>query len=1151
MAIRVLQKVCSLILLLTVIIFNVQVHFVLATTTSTSSVNIGATVPEPEDQGSPSPPPITPPPSNPKEPLPTDPLQAYNIVVSEVTTSSFKLALQYNKNASDSFILYKVLNGVNASALQTGSHGIPSINPKFIFQNLPEGALIAYEITAKSLSPVETTKIEGTVQLIKTDTTPPAVLNFSSILQPSGLARLTWDATENSVAQLFVKKSGETSFTQTYTSSLSSSFTTLISGVPGSISSVYIVLTDQVNNSSQSQLYDVSFGLPPAPKITSLYADTITNASARINYEVDALVTGSIVYTANGISKSIVVPQGNVGSIVLNGLPASSFVGVTLSVVDEYGQKGTRLTNFVTQRDDIRPSALSNFRGSAVITKLTSQDVTWGITYTWNTPIENDFASVRIISGGNTIVNAQQNQKYYISSSISDPANIPKQVVAQAVVLDTSGNISDAISVVVNLPQPILPNNDQDGDGVFNDQDNCPTISNASQKDSDNDGMGDVCDPTPLIPKIDSDNDGIFNDQDNSPLIPNADQADFDGNGIGDLCDTATPPLNPPLLPPQLPPENPLDPFNPEKPVSDDDVVDGAIPNLPPKSSLGELSDLLGITDSNKERGFDEFGNKVRVVVYDIIFTTQSNSVILSYRNGGVTLLPYFDLSVILPKEKIPKQKQVREVVIVQNENTVTCSNNVQTYSCKLSAPLVTSEANMVVSYVDGTQDILPYKVQIANWGQIIGDTLTSGKVPLENAKVLLIDAQGKTINMQTYGQSNPLTTSARGSFGFMVPNGRYKVVVNKEGYRDEHSIAFDISDNVFNASFTLLELPPGLDLTSTSSLAETLRLRSLYVSKLGLIEGEKVFTNPEYQEIADNTVAPTVTVVAIANTAVATGGTLITYLQFLATQPLFLFGRRKRTFWGTVYHSFTKNPVDLAYVRLLDAATKRIIQTKITDIHGRYAFFVQPGNYIVQVAKNGFVYPSQVLANQKDDGRFLDVYHGEPIHVTIASQITPNIPLDPTEKTSEQVYKILLKSRLRMLQHVLVIMGPLLSLFALCISRSVISGVAFFAQIILYIGARRIAFPPKPKNWGIVYDHQSKMPLGKVVARIFDSEYNKLLDTQITDSKGRFAFLASQRKYYVTYEKEGYTKHQSEIFDLTTERNPTLVTEKVSLQKL
>ena len=36
---------------------------------------------------------------------------------------------------------------------------------------------------------------------------------------------------------------------------------------------------------------------------------------------------------------------------------------------------------------------------------------------------------------------------------------------------------------------------DRDGDGYLNDEDNCPSISNPSQDDFDDDGKGDACDP--------------------------------------------------------------------------------------------------------------------------------------------------------------------------------------------------------------------------------------------------------------------------------------------------------------------------------------------------------------------------------------------------------------------------------------------------------------------------------------------------------------------------------------------------------------------------------------------------------------------------------------------------------------------------------
>ena len=72
-------------------------------------------------------------------------------------------------------------------------------------------------------------------------------------------------------------------------------------------------------------------------------------------------------------------------------------------------------------------------------------------------------------------------------------------------------------------------NDDKDRDGINDLTDNCVNDPNANQLDTDEDGLGDECDP-------DIDNDNIPNAQDNCPLIPNPDQKDTDRDGRGNVC---------------------------------------------------------------------------------------------------------------------------------------------------------------------------------------------------------------------------------------------------------------------------------------------------------------------------------------------------------------------------------------------------------------------------------------------------------------------------------------------------------------------------------------------------------------------------------------------------------------------------------------
>jgi hypothetical protein len=89
---------------------------------------------------------------------------------------------------------------------------------------------------------------------------------------------------------------------------------------------------------------------------------------------------------------------------------------------------------------------------------------------------------------------------------------------------------------------PSIVNSDQadsDGDGIGNACDNCVSLNNPDQIDTDGDGVGDLCDNCPAMTNVgqaDSDGDGKGDLCDNCPSVPNAGQEDADHNEVGDAC---------------------------------------------------------------------------------------------------------------------------------------------------------------------------------------------------------------------------------------------------------------------------------------------------------------------------------------------------------------------------------------------------------------------------------------------------------------------------------------------------------------------------------------------------------------------------------------------------------------------------------------
>ena len=464
------------------------------------------------------------------------------------------------------------------------------------------------------------------------------------------------------------------------------------------------------------------------------------------------------------------------------------------------------------------------------------------------------------------------------------------------------------------------------------------------------------------------------------------------------------------------------------------------------------------------------------------------------------------------------------------------------------------TQSYIEIDYGSGQFDSIGFKLNSLPWGQIVDQ---NGKA-LAGVEISLYRTDGSKISMGDYGQLNPVVVGANGDYGWMVPNGDYRIDLYKDGYYDRSINISNVNNHVINSKLTLIARPPKivLEIDPEASLQENavnvvkaLAEQTKVFSNITIQKIQDAATNPDVQQANQQVVAPTAITVVLAGAI-----PLISWLDFLPflrlvfLQPLMLLGWRKREKWGLVYNSLNKLPVDLATVRLINLETNRVVQSKVTDAKGRFIFMVDVGKYRLEVQKNGFVFPSHFLEGYKSDGQKVDIYHGETVEVLKPASITASVPLDPSG-AQKKPSRLVWEKFGRRLQTAISWIGIFVTAASLYISPKWYIAALLVVHILFFFVFRRLAVPPKPKNWGIISDDTNQAPVGRVIARLFNSQFNKLVDTQISDASGKYYFMAGDGKYYVTYEHKAYHPQKTDIIDLEG-KDAEVITVDVKLKK-
>lgn len=323
---------------------------------------------------------------------------------------------------------------------------------------------------------------------------------------------------------------------------------------------------------------------------------------------------------------------------------------------------------------------------------------------------------------------------------------------------------------------------------------------------------------------------------------------------------------------------------------------------------------------------------------------------------------------------------------------------------------------------------------------------------------------------------------------------------------------------------------------TSNQTTASNPVANAEKTSKITIVEDKAVDLVAETaKEVSDSVTPVAVLAVAAAATTLSTIATLAAvffsqvslkeFILMLLNYIFSIFRSKKKDKFGMVYDQLTKKPLPGAVVRLFEFSTMKLIATTVTDTKGHFYFTVKPGQYVLSVIKKNFIFPSKGVSREE---HYLDrAYVGQTVEISRdASLINVKIPLDRTAKS--KIHRNILLELLssNAVRFVILICGSAISVFILIMSKSAANYIMTLLYILLWL--MELITQNREIKFNRVLDHANKNPVDLAVIRIMSKE-GKLIETNISDFKGRFVAKLSHLDDRISIDRVGYERIESE----------------------
>ncbi|MCS7317422.1 MAG: carboxypeptidase regulatory-like domain-containing protein [Candidatus Dojkabacteria bacterium] len=230
----------------------------------------------------------------------------------------------------------------------------------------------------------------------------------------------------------------------------------------------------------------------------------------------------------------------------------------------------------------------------------------------------------------------------------------------------------------------------------------------------------------------------------------------------------------------------------------------------------------------------------------------------------------------------------------------------------------------------------------------------------------------------------------------------------------------------------------------------------------------------------------------------------VFTNLPLTLLNLLLLFAYKKRnSIWGIIVDEVTRMPIPFVTVRIYNHNTLFVVAQSITDLEGRYGFFVNDGKYRIEIVKDG--YEHMVYDN---------------VQVTDSKH---NLPDEIYLKRADLNSKIIRKSNivqsnftklLNISSNILLILGIIFGILSIILDPNILNIFILFVYILIFY-FKSVKLDKHGYKPGSIIDSTNGYRIPFATIKVFNLN-KELVDIKKTNSSGFFDFYLTPGFYLI-----------------------------------